>query len=113
MKLAPAALLAVGRRDHHGRLVRRGGVRIDCGSGLGAEIPNFGVKLQSCDAMGALLARELHAALNALDSIGFHSMDCSRHGDEGVDAMVGSEGNILREPNGILDVAAVSHGWSA
>ena len=56
MKLAPAALLAIGRRDNHRRLVRRRRVRIDCGSGLGAEIPNFGVKLQSCDAMGALLA---------------------------------------------------------
>jgi hypothetical protein len=89
MKLAPAALLAIGRRDYHRRLVRRSGVGIDCGGGLGAEISNFGVKLQSCDAMGALLARELHAALNALDSIGFHSMNCSCHGDEGVDAMVG------------------------
>jgi hypothetical protein len=39
--------------------------------------------------VGALLARELHAALDALDSIGFHSMDCSCHGAEGVDAMVG------------------------
>jgi len=56
MKLTPAALLGIGRRDYHRRLVRRSGVRIDCGGGLGAEISNFGVKLQSCDAMGALLA---------------------------------------------------------
>jgi hypothetical protein len=39
--------------------------------------------------MGALLARELHTALNAFDTIGFHFMDCSCHGDERVDAMVG------------------------
>lgn len=88
-KLAPTALLAIRRRNYHRRLVRRSGVGIDCGGGLGAEISNFGVKIQSCDAVGALLARELHAALDALDSIGFHSMDCSCHGAEGVDAMVG------------------------
>jgi hypothetical protein len=39
--------------------------------------------------MRALLARELHAALDPFNSIGFHFKDCSRPRSKGVDAMVG------------------------
>ncbi len=71
-RLAPAALLTVGRRNYHGFVVRFGGVIIDGGSGLSAEVARFGVEIQRADAVGAARAVELHAALDALDSVGLH-----------------------------------------
>ena len=53
-------------------MVRFGGVVIDGGGGLGAEVAGFGVKIQRADAVGTACAVELHAALDALDSIGLH-----------------------------------------
>ncbi len=70
--LAPGALLTIGGRNYQGRVVRLGGVSIDQGCGLGAEVAGFRVELQCADAMGTLRAGELHAALDALDSVGFH-----------------------------------------
>ena len=52
--------------------MRFGGVVVDGGGGLGAEIPRFGVEVERGDAVGAMRADELHAALDALDSVGFH-----------------------------------------
>jgi hypothetical protein len=48
------------------------GVGVDGGSSLGAEVADFCVEIQGADAMGTLFAAELHAALDALDAIGFH-----------------------------------------
>lgn len=52
--------------------MRSGGVSVDGGGGLGAQVTGFGVEIQGADAVGTLLARELHAALDAFDAIGFH-----------------------------------------
>ncbi len=48
------------------------GVGVDCGCGLGSEIAGFGVEIHGADAVSALRAVELHAALDALDSVGLH-----------------------------------------
>ena len=48
------------------------GVSIDRGCGLGAEVAGFRVEVDRADAVGTLRAGELHAALDALDSVGFH-----------------------------------------
>ena len=52
-------------------------VVIDRGRGLGAEIAALRVEVQRANAVCTLRAGELHAALDALDSIGFHWLDCS------------------------------------
>lgn len=88
-ELAPGTLLTVECRNDHRRLVGRIGVGIDGGGRLGSEISHLGVKVQRADAMRALLARELHAALDPFNSIGFHFKDCSCPRSKGVDAMVG------------------------
>ena len=49
---------------------------VDGGCGLGAEVAGFGVEIYGADAVGTLSAVELHAALDALDSVGFHCIDC-------------------------------------
>jgi len=55
--------------------VRSGGVSVDGGCGLGAQVAGFGVEIHGTDAVGTLLARELHAALDAFDAIGFHCVN--------------------------------------
>ena len=55
-------------------MVRLGGVSVDHGCGLGAEVAGSRVELQCADAMGTLRAGELHAALDALDSVSFHCL---------------------------------------
>jgi len=46
-----------------------GGVAIDGGSGLGAEVAVAEVEVESADVMGAAGAGELHAALDACDGV--------------------------------------------
>ena len=58
------------------------GVSIDRGCGLGAEVARLGVEIQRADTVGTVRAGELHAALDALDSIGFHCPNCSPLGAE-------------------------------
>jgi hypothetical protein len=74
---APGALLTIGRRNYRGCRVRFAGVIIDRGCGLSAEVAALGVEVQRADAVCTLGAGELHAALDALDFIGFHWVDCS------------------------------------
>ena len=87
--LAPGALLTIGGGNYRGCRVRFAGVIINRGRGLGAEVAALGVEVQRADAVRALRASELHAALNALDSIGFHWLDCSRSGGGSGYALVG------------------------
>jgi hypothetical protein len=70
--LAPDALLTIGGGNYQGCVVRFGGVIIDHGCGLGAEVARLRVEVQRADAVFTLHAGELHAALDALDSVGFH-----------------------------------------
>ena len=71
-RLAPSALLAIGGWNHHGLVVGFGGVIVDGGGGLGAEVAGFGVEIEGADAVSTVGAGELHAALDALDTVGFH-----------------------------------------
>ena len=53
-------------------MVRFGGMIVDCGGGLSAQVAESGVEIQGADAVGTVRTGELHAALDALDSVGFH-----------------------------------------
>lgn len=70
-------------------MVGFGGVIVDHGCGLGAEIAGFGVEVQRADAVFTLHAGELHAALDALDSVGFHYLNCSPSASGSGHALVG------------------------
>ena len=50
-------------------MVDAGGVAIDGGGGLGAEVAVAGVEVESADVVGAAGAGELHAALDASDGV--------------------------------------------
>ena len=87
-------------------MVRFGGVSIDYGCGLGAEVAGFRVEVQCADAMGTLRAGELHAALDALDSVGFHCLNCSPlHATAGT-RWWGSESNPWRSRVDVIAAAA-------
>ena len=70
--LAPAAQLRFGGRYGHGCVVDFGGVVVDGSGGLGAEVADSHVEVESTDAVFALGAGELHAALDAMNLVGFH-----------------------------------------
>jgi len=74
-RLAPAAQLGivVGSR---GCGMCFGCVIVDRGGSLRAQVSGSGVELERGDGEGAMRAEELHAAFNALDSVGFHCLDC-------------------------------------
>ena len=52
--------------------MRSARVSINRGRGLGAKIAGFGVEIECADAVRAMCAVELHAALDALNFVGFH-----------------------------------------
>jgi len=69
-----------------------GGVIVDCGCGLGAEIADLRIEIEGAHAVGAVRAGELHSVLNALDAVGFHWLDCSAL-RAGMGRDLGNEGN--------------------
>ena len=69
--------------------MRFAGVIVDCGRGLSAEVAALRIEVQRADAVSTLRTGELHAALDALDFIGFHWLNCSRSGRGSQDALVG------------------------
>ena len=87
--LAPGALLTIGRGNYRGCRVRFAGVIVDRGCGLGAEVAALRVEVQRADAVCTLGAGELHAALDALDFIGFHWLNCSPSASGSGYALVG------------------------
>ena len=68
---------AVGGGNHHRLVVSFGGVLVHGGGGLGAEVSGFGIEVEGADAVRAMGADESHAALDALDAIGFHCFEFS------------------------------------
>jgi hypothetical protein len=66
---APDSLLGVERGEHYGLVVDGGGVHVDGGGGLGAEVAVAGVEIERADVMGAAGAGKLHAALDASDGV--------------------------------------------
>jgi hypothetical protein len=71
--------------------MRSGGMSVDGGCGLGAQVTGFGVEIKGADAVGTLLAGELHAALDAFDAIGFHFLNCRPQRTLSEDALVGHQ----------------------
>ncbi len=65
----PEALLGVERGEHHGFVVDFGGVLVDGGSGLGAEVAVTGIEVEGADVVRAVGAGELHASLDAGDGV--------------------------------------------
>lgn len=53
-------------------MMRFRGMIVDGGRGLGAEVAGFGVEIQRAYAVSTARAVELHAAFDALDTVGFH-----------------------------------------
>ena len=66
---APDALLGVERGEHYGLVVDLGGVLVDGGSGLGAEVAIAGIEVESADVVGAAGAGKLHAAFDPSDGV--------------------------------------------
>ena len=69
---APDSLLGIERGIHQRLLVFLGGVLVDGGRGLGAEVAVPGVVLQGAHAVFAAGAGESHAAFDAIDGVMFH-----------------------------------------
>ena len=69
---APDSLLGIERGIHQRLLVFLGGVLVDGGCGLGAEVAVPGVVLQCAHAVLAAGAGESHAAFDAIDGVVFH-----------------------------------------
>ena len=66
---APEALLGVEGGEHYGLVVDAGGVAVDGGGGLGAEVAVAEVEVEGADMVGAVGAGELHASLDARDGV--------------------------------------------
>lgn len=66
-----------------------GGVKIDRGCGLGAEVAGLRIEIERAYAVGTMYAGELHAALDAQDFVGFHCLHCIPSARSSEDAMVG------------------------
>jgi hypothetical protein len=69
---APDSLLGIERGIHQRLLVFLGGVLVDGGRGLGAEVAVPGVVFQSAHAVLAAGAGKSHAAFDAIDGVVFH-----------------------------------------
>jgi len=91
---APDVLPGIERREHDGLVVDAGGVLIDGGGGLGAEVAVARVEVERADVVGAVGAGELHSALDASDGVeAFHKFECSPFAEEWKARWWGSEGN--------------------
>src|SRR5208282_38645 len=91
---APDVLPGVEGREHHRLVVNAGGVLVDGGSGLGAEVAVAGIEVECADIVGAVGAGELHTALDASDGVeAFHKFECSLLAAKWKARWWGSEGN--------------------
>jgi len=97
-------LLGVEGGEHYGLVVDAGGVAIDGGGGLGAEVAVAGVEVESADVVGAVGAGELHASLDAGDGVKtFHNSSVVVWQENG--AHVGGAAKVMRDAGlGILNL---------
>jgi hypothetical protein len=71
-------LLGVEGGVHDGLVVDAGGVEVDGGGGLCAEVAVAGVELDGADVVGTTGADELHASLDTCHGVdALHSFECS------------------------------------
>ena len=84
-------------------MVNRGGVLIDSGGGLGAEVAVAGIEVEGADVMGAAGAGKLHAAFDASDGVvSLHNSSVVVRQENG--AHVGGAAKVMRERRlGILN----------
>jgi len=91
---APDVLLSVERGIGHRLVVDVGGVLVDGGSGLRAQVAVAGVEVERADVVGTVRAGELHAAFDASDGVEtFHSFESSPLTANGKARWWGGEGN--------------------
>ena len=64
-------------------MVGLGCVIVDGSCGLGAQVALLGVEIERAYTVGTVRAVKLHAALDALESVGFHCFDCNLFGSRG------------------------------
>jgi hypothetical protein len=75
-------------------VVDGGGVAVDGGGGLGAEVAVVEVEVEGADVVGAAGAGELHASLDArYGVVSLHRFQCSLFEREGKARGLGGEGN--------------------
>ena len=85
--------------EHYGFVVDGGGVAVDGGGGLGAEVAVAGVEVEGADVVGAVGAGELHASLDAGHGVeALHRFQSSLFVREGKARGWGGEGNDERVP---------------
>ena len=79
-------------------MVDAGGVAVDGGGGLGAEVAVAGVEVEGADVVGAVGAGELHASLDPRDGVEpLHRFQSSLFVREGKARGWGGEGNARGE----------------
>jgi hypothetical protein len=87
-------LLGVEGGEHHGLVMDGGGVLVNGGGGLGAEVAVAGIEVEGADVVGTMGAGKLHATFDASDGIeALHSSECSPLAEERKARWSGSEGN--------------------
>jgi hypothetical protein len=75
---APDALLDVERREHYRFVMNTGGVAVDGGGGLSAQVAIAGIEIERADVVRAARAGKLHATLNPRDGVmPLHNSECS------------------------------------
>lgn len=67
----------IGGGNRRGFVVHFRGVLVDGGRGLGAEVAPLRVKIERADAVFTVRAGEPYAAPDALDPVGFHTLNSS------------------------------------
>lgn len=75
-------------------MVNFGGVLVDGGGGLGAQVAVARVEIERADVVGAVGAGELHASLNAGNGVeALHNIECSLFAGKRKARGWGGEGN--------------------
>jgi hypothetical protein len=92
-------LLGVEGREHYRFVVDGGGVLIDGGGGLCAEVAVTGVEVEGADVVGATGAGEPHASLDASDGVvSLHNFSVVVWQEDG--AHVGGAAKVMRVGGG-------------
>ena len=87
-------LLGVEGGEHHGLVMDGGGMLVNGGGGLGAEVAVAGIEVEGADMVGTMGAGKLHATFDASDGVeALHSSECSPLAEERKALWSGSEGN--------------------
>jgi hypothetical protein len=91
-------------------VVHIGGVLVDGGGGLSAQVAVSRIEVERAHVMGAVGAGELHAAFNASHGVeAFHRTECSPFAKDEKARGLGSEGNEQgRDERSVLGIQSAS-----